>query len=386
MSKIDFKALVETLLLEANLQNVLFPPPSRAGSQSFENFDTFFEKAKKYIFEQGKYEKNDTILNFKTAWPYLDAIGYIYKLLVDSKLLQQNAIEDDTLFKNSLKEEDDAQKLIQKIINNKNIQIDDNTRVQIVSAVSNKLKEIANPENYRNYSITRFKQLNDKTSILAAEPYLNLSPYDGLSKLLKEYGGYDFNQINNILFYPGETKYTQQNIEGPVMATIVEISKLMLIFYREYIIEQKEKDGHPIALAVAMALGLTDDEGNGDIEKLRQEVANSAGKQTQTSSAGRVIQQDYINFIKGRSALTIDPSEPAPTEIPITPPTPLIQKIRDFKGMTDTGQQIYQTYLELFNTIKRGPNFSDTSKQVGLVKGVLDTIWSASGQSLYGGR
>lgn len=388
MSKINFKLLVESLLTEASIQQTLFPPTSRAGSQPFKDFITFFEKAKKYIFEQGKYEKNDTILSFKTAWPYLDATGYIYKILVDSKLLQQNDLKDDKIFIDGLQTSDNAQKLIESIIAQKtNLQIDNNLKAQIISAISDKLKEISTPENYRNYSITRFKQLNDKTAVLAAEPYLNLKPYDGLVKLLQEYGGYDINQINNILYYPGETKFTQQNIEGPVMATIVELSKLMLIFYREYIIDQKEKDGHPIAAAVAMALGLTDDQGNGNIEMLQQEVIKSAGKQNVTTPAGRVIQDDYIKFIKGVSALTIDPSVPAPDpeEIPITPPTPLIQKIGDFQGMTDTGQQIYQTFLGLFNSIKKGPD-STSSTPTGLVKGIFDTIWAASGQSLYGGR
>jgi hypothetical protein len=373
MSSIDFKVLVEFLLQE-NLQTDL-TPLIRGGTDKF-ILDDLVNKADKYIFEKGKYEKNDTILSFKVAWPQIDTIGFIIKLLVDNKIITPDEAGKES-FLNALKEPKsiDGNSLLTNFTIPQTL--DSNALALAINEKLNYLK--ANKENYKNYSITRFRQLNDKTQILAAEQYLPLTPHDGIVKLLKEYGGYDIKLVENIVNYPSETRFTQKsNIEGLVMGTIVEISKLMLIFYREYLVEQKEVD------AIISALGLK------NIEQLKQVVVESAGKLTiATTPAHRFIQKDYINFTRGKSALAIDPDVQPPIPNPtVEPPEPLIKKIRDFQGLTGTGQLIYQSFLDLFNNIKKGTTPSQwqvAGKRLGFLTQAVSALIGFSGQSLYGG-
>lgn len=384
MSKIDFKQLVESVLFES-LKNELVPPKSAAGVEPIPGgLEQILAKTEKYAFEQGKYEKNDTVLGFKTAWPYMDVLGFLYKTVVDNNLYKigpdaRKAIITalDTPDVNTVEDFFAALQLPQ------GIQLPDN--IQTISAnVQQKVNLLKrDKQNYRDYFITRFKQLNDKTAILAAEKYLPLTPYAGIFTILKEYGGYDTGLIDNVLKYPGETRFTQQsNIEGPVLATIVEISKLMLIFYREYIMDQKESDGQPVVNAVVKALNLQSP------EELKTVVEASAGKLVPNGPAGKVIQQDYINFINGKSVLTIDPTvKPFDVNFPMTPPKPLIEKIADFQGMTDTGQLIYQSFLQLFNNIKKGPGPSGwqvAGKRIQALGSAAANLAAFGGAKLYG--
>jgi hypothetical protein len=373
MSKIDFNSLVESLLQE-NLQTEL-TPVIRGGTDRFV-LDDLVNKADKYIFEKGKYEKNDTILSFKVAWPQIDTIGFIIKLLVDNKIITPDEVGKESFIK-ALKEPKsvDGDTLLANFTVPQTV--DSGALALAINEKLNYLK--ANKENYRNYSITRFRQLNDKTQALAAEQYLPLTPHDGIVKLLKEYGGYDINLVENVISYPGETRFTQKsNVEGLIMGTIVEISKLMLIFYREYLVEQKEVD------AVINALGLE------NVEQLKQVVATAAGKLTAaTTPAHRFIQKDYINFSRGKSALAIDPDVRPPIPDPtVEPPEPLIKKISDFQGLTGTGQLIYQAFLELFNNIKKGTTPSQwqvAGKRLSFLAQAGSALASFAGATLYGG-
>lgn len=373
MSSINFRYLVESLLSE-NLAADL-TPVIRGGVDKFE-LEDLVNKADKYVFEKGKYEKNGTILGFKIAWPQIDTIGFILKTLVDNKIIAPDE-DGKMLFLDAIKEPGvvDGNTLLGKFT------IPDTVDAKIVAdAIDTRLNYLkTNRENYTDYVITRFRQLNDKTKALAAERYLNLSPRDGIVNISKEYGGYDLGLIENIINYPGETKFTQKsNIEGIVMATIVEISKLMLVFYREYIIEQKEVD------AVVSALELA------NVDELRNVVANSAGKLTANSQAEKWIQKDYINFTRGKSVFAIDPDVQPPIPDPtVTPPEALIKTIADFQGLTGTGQLIYQAFLDLFNNIKRGnaPSmWKVAGKRVDYLTQTLGAIAGFAGASLYAGR
>jgi hypothetical protein len=376
MSGINFKVLVEQVLFES-LETEL-TPVIRGGTDQFK-FEDLVNKADKYIFEKGKYEKNDTILSFKVAWPQIDTIGYILKVLVDSKLLTPDEAGKQK-FIEALKDPEvkDGTTLIQKIGLPQGTDII--TLEAFVNSIDEKLNYYrANKENYRNYSIIRFRQLNDKTITLAAEQYLPLTPHDGIVNLLKEYGGYDIKLVENIISYPGETRYTQKsNIEGLVMATIVEISKLMLVFYREYVVEQKEVN------AVVSALELN------DVDELKNLLINFAGKVSNASTpAAQYIQNDYINFTRGKSIFAIDPGVQPPIPDPtVEPPTPLIQKISDFQGLTGTGQLIYQSFLQLFNNIKKGPApslWKVAGKRLDYLTQALGAVTALAGHSLYGG-
>lgn len=372
MSGINFKVLVEQVLFES-LETEL-TPVIRGGTDQFK-FEDLVNKADKYIFEKGKYEKNDTILSFKVAWPQIDTIGYILKVLVDGKFITGDepgklkfieALRDPTV--------KDGATLLNKIGIPQGVDA-----APLIEAIDDKLNYYrTDKDNYRNYSIVRFRQLNDKTAILAAEQYLPLSPHDGIVKLLKEYGGYDINLVENIINYPGETRYTQKsNIEGLIMGTVVEISKLMLIFYREYVVEQKEVD------AVVSALGLN------NTDELKNIIAMSAGKLSATTPAQQYVQKDYISFTRGKSVFAIDPDiEPPIPDPTVEPPTPLIQKISDFQGLTGTGQLIYQSFLQLFNNIKKGtaPSlWQIAGKKLDYAAQAASSLMGFAGATLYGG-
>jgi hypothetical protein len=373
MSSINFRHLVESLLSE-NLAADL-TPVIRGGVDVFP-LEKLVDIADKYIFEKGKYERNGTILGFKVAWPEIDTIGFILKTLVDSKTITPDE-KGKAQFLSAIRESDvvDGDTLLGRFtvpdaVNKKAV-------ADAIDARLNYLK--TRRDNYTDYVITRFRQLNDKTQMLAAEKYLTLSPHAGIVNISKEYGGYDLGLVENIINYPGETKFTQKsNIEGIVMATIVEISKLMLVFYREYIIEQKEVD------AVIDALKLK------DVNELRNVLVKSAGKLTANSQAEKWIQKDYINFTRGKSVFAIDPDVKPPIPDPtVTPPEPLIKIIADFQGLTGTGQLIYQAFLDLFNNIKRGnaPSmWKVAGKRVDYLTQTLGAIAGFAGASLYTGR
>jgi len=367
MSKIDFNLLVESILSEAAapLINILTPPESRAGLGGM-NLKEALEKAERYGFEIGKYEKNGTVIGFKTAWPYIDVLAFIYKTIVDSGLGRVPNTRTDIFNALQNPEVIDAETLMASIPTTPEKQ-------DILPQVSQQIQQkinilIRDKENYKDYFINRFKQLNDKTATIAAERYFNMSPYDAIVDLLKEYGGYDISLAKKIVEYPGETDFTIKSgaQQDPVLATIVEISKLMLVFYREYVAEQKE---------VSSVISVPDLQ-VANVEELKQLILISAGKLNAPGRPQKIIQTDYINFTKGKSALAIDSTVPPDPNLPLDPPVPLIRHIIDFQGMTDTGQIIYETFLQLFNNIRKGTTPSGWNKLgqffSNLFKGIED--------------
>jgi hypothetical protein len=253
---------------------------------------------------------------------------------------------------------------------------------ELEKRITEKLEELQDIDNYKNFFIRRFKQLNNKTNILAAEEYLNLSPYIGTIQLLKEYGGYDTKIAQNIIFYPGETRFTQQSIiEGPVMATIIEISKLMLVFYREYIVKQKTKTGDLVISKIMTDLQIK------DLGQFNQLLKTSAGKLNVNDKAGIALQQDYINFTKGQSKFIVDTNNIN---------HPAIEKIADFRTIPGTSQEIYEAFIDLFNNIRKGthPNKWEVAGKavftgaIGLLQTGAQLAKAAqafTGHSLYGG-
>jgi hypothetical protein len=346
MSSINFKVLVENLLNESLGQQIM-SKLTIPGGMTLEKAAIFASNLNKAGVS---YLKIDTLINERPAWPIIDTFSYLLRTLANENLIasmDENSAKKIARYFSSY---DTVEEVYNKLIS------DTNGKVQVNPEVLKSLQDrviylLNNFDNYRDFYSPKLKQINDKTQTLAAEPYLNLTPHNGIINLLKEYGGYDINLVENIIKYPGETRYTQKsNIEGPVLSSIVEISKLMLMFYREYIIEQTEADGRPVVLAVMGALGFD----SNDINEFKRIVEESAGKLTPTGQAGKMIQQDYINFINGKSVLTIDPSVPAPINMPMNPPKPAIEKIADFRNITGVSQEVYQAFISLFNNIRKG--------------------------------
>lgn len=339
------------------------------------------------------YLKIDTLLSLRPGWPIIDTLFYIFKVLQNANVIGTISETDAKTFAKLLNESYTVKDFYKAIIKIRNKSVKESKKIKLDPVVLEALQDkinylLQNYNDYRDYSSTKLKQITDKTQILAAENYLNLTPYDAVMRLLKEYGGYDLALIKNILYYPGETRYTQRsNIEGPVMGSIVEISKLMLLFYREYIIEQKEANGKSAAVSVVTALDLK------DINDLKNVVDSSAGKLSSIGDAGKKVQNDYKNFVHGKSALTIDPSVPPPIDMPMDPPKPAIEKIADFRNISGTSQDVYQAFLSLFNNIRAGTHPSKwavagkiVSSGVNLLTGLLGAVTAFSGHKLYGSQ
>jgi hypothetical protein len=249
MAKIDFKKLVEAFLTEALGQQIM--------SKLTIPGDMTLKKAAEFASNLNKagvsYLKIDTLINERPAWPIIDTLAYVLKTFSDTKLIPAMDVPSADKIAEVLESSETVQDFYNSFVNATN------GKVQPEEAFLNNLQQrfdylLNNFDNYRNFYSPKLKQITDKAQVLAAEAYLNFTPYDGITKLLKEYGGYDLKLVDNIINYPGETRFTQKsNIEGPVLNSIVEICKLMLLFYREYIIEQKEADGSPAVTSVMQA-------------------------------------------------------------------------------------------------------------------------------------
>jgi hypothetical protein len=384
MSSINFNILVERLLKESLGEDIysLLSIPGNITIPDCAKWAYRLTQAK-----AGSYIKVDELLGLRPAWPIIDTFYYIIRILQDYKMVagfNEPAAENLGKIFNSAK---DVEQFLKKVQTKKDVEKD--VKKRVIQAINDKIEYLKeNFNNYRDYSSIRLSQITDQTQILAAEEYLNLTPYDATMRLLKEYGGYDMKLVDNILKYPGETRFTQKsNIEGPVLATIVEISKLMLLFYREYIVEQKEKTGKPVVESVMSALNIS------NLNEFKRVLEKSAGKLNAVGNAGKKLQQDYINFIDGSSVFTIDPNVLPPVDMPMQPPKPAIGVIGDFRNITGISQEIYRAFLSLFNNIKTGTEPSKWRVGGKLVMGGIDAAakiaWglaAASGHSLYGGN
>jgi len=370
MSKINFKFLVERLLIEQTNtlgEKIKFLIPS---NNSLIELATWAWE----LSQTGSTRlKKDTLLGMRPVWPIIDTLYAIIRILQGYSIInvfkEQQAEDVGKCLNKALNEEEFLSYLL-KLYPNSKIDNNQDIKNKVVQTIQEKIENLfENYNNYRQWTSTRLKQLIDQTQTLAAEEYLNLSPYDSIMKLLKEYGGYDIKLVKNIIYYPGETRYTQKsNIDGPILATIVEISKLMLLFYREEILKQISTN--------EKIKNLNIEENN-----FKNILDKSAGKINATfENAGNALRNDYKNFTHGKSIYVIDEKGP------------LITKVADFSNRTGMSQEIYEAFLSLFNNIKKGTNpngWKVAGKAIfGAINSltdVLNAITAFSGQTIYGG-
>jgi len=407
MSKIDFNVLVESFLYE-NLTQQLTP---RTGDNVLDSIGAVAGFVSQLVFREGGYARQDTLISSKPIWPYADTFEYMRAALVRAGLLK-NTRESVKILAQVIenKKPQNVQELLQGLLElTPNITIPET----LTSELEDKVQYLqANKDNYRNYFNTTLKQLNDETSVIAAEPYLTLTPHDSIVKVLQDFGGYDIDITEKIIYYPGESKYTQMgpHIEGLVMSSIIEISKLMLIFYREFVQTNADKILEHIKYFLeetdrwfifrgidrpTLSKLVTDIAG-----KRPQDVAQaatSAGKEMNPSDAvTKYIHDDYIAFVNGKSSLVLESYDWEPIEKPESsegkfnfisatesvnnfdkfykkvlieeeatpPPLPpganqpqpvtLIKNINDFRILPGTGQRVFQSFVHLFNNMKKG--------------------------------
>lgn len=412
MSKIDFKALVESVLLVESLKSIFEPP-----NQKIVNIDDVGNFLIKLLTGGKQYVNKDTLVSNKPLWPYADTLEFIDAHLVNAipdfkgndlkdRIAQIISIIKDTDRINNFNISGFGEYAFKRITAESNpnwtkIVVPKDERIQnSLKAIDDKIQYLKDHHlNYRNYFNTRLAQANDETSILAAEPYLNKTPKDAVIAVLKDFGGYDQSIAEKIIKYPAEPKYTQrgQNTDNMVMQNIIEISKLTLIFYREWvqnyanqIVDLLNYDRefqetvsrtfivNQQQLIQALQHGAGAQDKKNFVEKIIKNISTFIGTEnTPSDILQKLFHDDYLKFIEGKSVLVLNPDRYSLDQSHDS----LIKVINDFNGQPGKGQSIYESYIHLFNNIKKG---SLDNKPVGLVKGVLDTIWSASGHSLYG--
>jgi hypothetical protein len=370
MSKINFKNLVETILITESLQN-LFVPPNQT-TVSINDIKDFTIK----LHATGSLRLNkDFLISNKPLWPYGDTLEYITlqfaSILPELKKSQfSDQVEQVVNFINST--EDKILGFADRGLTHfKGTLTPEMTN--ILDSIDKKLQYLNdNRLNYRNYFNTRLAQANDETSILAAEPYLNKTPKDAVISVLKDFGGYDQNIAEKIIKYPAESKYTQrgQNIDNMVMQNIIEISKLTLIFYREWVQNyanqivdllnydrqfQQTISRTFIVNQQQLVKFLQQNAGAQDkksfIEKIIKNISLFVGTENIPSDIlQKLFHDDYLKFVEGQSVLVLNPESYSLDQSKNS----LIKSINDFNGQPGKGQNIYESYLHLFNNIKKG--------------------------------
>ncbi len=394
MPKIDFKLLVEQLLLE-NLQTSFFG--DFADKESIEKIIVFTDN----IHTGGsKYLNKDYLLSYKPYWPYADTLEYIALEInkVSSKPIQFKVrikqIVDilPTIDSNVTNVGGEILKKISEI--SKEVFKTSETEIDGENITRKIINLINNRDNYRNYSNVRLSQASSETAVIAAEPYLNQTPETSIINVLKDFGGYDQSTATNIIRYPAEAKFTQraENIDNMVMTSIIEISKLMLIFYREWIqqhsieiidmLNYATKFSDTVSRTIIINSQLLNQALQQSAGKLRSEegvfskLLTVIGTQTSpTNPLQKLLHDDYLLFVQGKSLLVLKPEEYKDmiANDNFNPEKILVKNIKDFDGLPEKGHMIYEAYLFLFNNIKKGALPSEW-KKIGQILGGLGSL------------
>jgi hypothetical protein len=416
MSKFDFANTVLKILHEEEQSGILYGPDNKpVRSQSPEDqkkqqgnnvsvLDILTPKTEQEDFNNLQQVKmfaeqlyktgdrrftKDTLMTYKAIWPYADTLDFIRQTLVNAGIfVNKNVVEQfndlvDVIIKDP--SINNGYTLIKKLTYEKDSQlftkITSETKADEI--IDNKLNFLQrNINNYTDYFNLRLRQASSATDSIAAEPYINKTPEESIKTVLTEFGGYDVNLALNITRYPAENQYTQRadNIQGMVMQTIIDIAKLILVFYREWI--QINANNILDLLNYAEPYQTTVSRNNTiNVNELMQALGQGAGKlqgsmwqnkkkeiinnilpqgiqsvgrqQVPTNSLQKLIHNDYLNFIKGKSVLVLKP-EGYNVMLRDFNNMSLIQTVNDFNGQSGRGQSIYEHFVQLFNSMKKG--------------------------------
>ncbi len=401
MSKINFINLVESILITESLQN-LFVPPNQT-TISINDIKDFTIK----LHATGNLRLNkDFLISNKPLWPYGDTLEYITlqfaNIIPQLKKVQfSEQIAQVVNFINNT--EDKILGFADRGLNHFQATITPEI-TNILDSIDKKLQYLNNNRtNYRNYSNVRLAQANDETSILAAEPYLNKTPKDAVITVLKDFGGYDQGIAEKIIKYPAEPKYTQreQNIDNMVMQNIIEISKLTLIFYREWIqnyanqiVDLLNYDRtyqetisrtfivNQQQLVQALQQGAGTQNKENIVDKIIKNITTFVGTESIPSDIlQKLFHDDYLKFIEGKSMLALNPESYSLDQSHDS----LIKNIKDFNGQPGKGQSIYESYLHLFNNIKKGELPSKWKKTLQRLGYGTQALGALAGMALPGG-
>lgn len=371
MSNIDFKYLVELLLTEQNVSeqslyqyiiNLLQTIPEyKLAIPNEINEETFVQN----LIDLGwriKYgtgynsATNSEIARYRSFWPIVD---FVIDVLSNVKT-------------RDLKEIDFNQNLntILTKIGKDNINVD--TLV--------KTAQTLNAPNAYTIKDRRINDIKFSTGSLAGEGYKNKTPLNAVIDAIRVVKGYNENDVNDIMKFP--RKYDlPATIKLTELMPIRRISQALYIFY-----VNKLKN----SLYLNVLQTLVPEFANKNIEEITNIIDKSVG---QTNPQSRSLQEDYINFLSGKSKLLVkliqenidnltavvlnelsrdeiaagerrtyqDPNkqslpQKSQTQQKSWKPTntPLITTINDFKQGAGIDQQVEDAYNDFYNSLTKG--------------------------------
>jgi hypothetical protein len=198
MSNINFKVLVEKQLTKTLGQQIisLLTIPGDLDLAKCAVWASLLDRT------GVSYIKIDTLLGLRPGWPIIDTLFYIFKVLQNQQILGVITETDAKKIATILDQSYTIEEFYKKVLN---LQSKESKKTELDTSILEILKNkinylLQNYDDYREYSSTKLRQINDKTQIIAAEEYLNLSPYDAIIRLIEEYGGYNTNLVKNILY------------------------------------------------------------------------------------------------------------------------------------------------------------------------------------------
>jgi len=343
--------------------------------------------------------RNSTLNTMRPYWPYIDIFSFIGRNYLDNidKLkdlsVLDKSIEDFLRTEKKITAAPDAD------VTGQPAEIQNMGRV-----LGDKIASLSVPDSYQ-YTADRIITLNRATNSIIITRFQDMSPVEAIRSITKEVGGYDVAKIDDILFYP-VTYDLPTSIDLPELEPIRNISTGLLALYRAIYRKNLE----------AIKPFLPENIKNKTDKDIQNLVDKSAGVK---SAENREIQQDYINFVNGKSKFIQQaveeppkptgesfeslinsiltevtlPSQPGtPTSKPMgqttRPEAPSAQQsaststepfIKNIKDLGDTtvpeAQMVYEILLNYFNSIKKGtrPSAGQVLKQVGtdLFQGAL---------------
>ena len=195
--------------------------------------------------------------------------------------------------------------------------------------------------------------IEDQIQIIAAEPYLSMSPHEALKKFLKDCGGYDMTLAEAVIMFPAEPRFVKDpNAQSQVMSSVVRVSQLMLQFYRGQLVS----GGTAATDTLLQKLGLRHP------SELDSLALTSTGKMKPSND---LMQQDFVDFLGGRSKCLLkdDVNGQQTAE-------PLIRNIGDFR-VHPLGHEVFKTFVQLCNESERGPVPSNLQKAGSAFNSIL---------------
>jgi hypothetical protein len=301
--------------------------------------------------------------------------------------------------------------------------IEKNIGTSVATAINNlktnqdnfvvKLQTLETPNTYIPTNNKILRLFTAKKS-LAGMKYQSKTPLNGVIDAVKEIGGYNINEVTDILQHPRKYE-TPASVKLVELKAIREISEALYFFY----LERLKTPNY-----ISVVKGVIPELQNQSDEQIENIIDNSIGTQ---SPQNRKLQDDYIQFLNGNSKILVQlvagenlnltalitnilqedvapsswkpsaqqqnqqppqnqqqpatPQQTQPQNKPLTPTnTPFIRTIQDFSRPGYNGDKNVEKAYQVFYTyLTKGTVPSGWQTAGNVAKGALDVISNIAG-------